>query len=129
MLPEEQGRFCLKCTKSVVDFSGKNKDEIKSFFQEATGKVCGRFSSDQLEKPETGFFHLPQKRLGRFAAAIYLVFGALLFSSCRESSHTLGKTSVEYVKGDVLPEEIKGEVEVPDSMDISPDFRVDLTKD
>lgn len=97
MLPERQGRFCLKCTKTVIDFSQKSKEEIKSFFKEKTGKVCGRFSTDQLEKPKPLFsLAYPAQRIGKFALAIYLVFGTLLFSC----SNT--KPEPEHLKGDVI---------------------------
>ncbi|MGV3631311.1 MAG: hypothetical protein ACO1O6_08895 [Bacteroidota bacterium] len=103
MLPEEQGRFCLKCTKTVVDFSVKSKEEITSFLKEATGKVCGRFAPGQLyEKPKPFFSRLyPVQRIGKFALALYLVFGTMLFS-CSDKSRTLGEPNVEHVKGDVV---------------------------
>lgn len=77
MLPEEKGHFCLKCSKTVVDFSNKSKNEIKSFFKESTERVCGRFKNDQLYnyRKEISSFQIK-----RFLAAIYLVFGAFLFS-------------------------------------------------
>ncbi|MFN5415511.1 MAG: hypothetical protein ACK5B9_00535 [Flavobacteriia bacterium] len=113
MLPEDQGRFCLKCTKTVVDFSQKSKDEIKSFFKEATGKVCGRFASDQIESQKKSSFSFLQKRMTKFAMALYLVFGGFLFTSCSNNSGTLGEPNVEHIKGDVvqdIPEETMGKV-------------------
>lgn len=122
MLPEEQGRFCLKCTKTVVDFSVKSKEEIKSFFREATGKVCGRFAPDQLyQKPKPAFSPLyPVQRIGKFAWALYLVFGAMLFS-CSDKSQTLGEPKVEHIKGDVLEVETPpkiGKVKVDDPAEL-----------
>ncbi|MES2588600.1 MAG: hypothetical protein V4622_06420 [Bacteroidota bacterium] len=101
-----QGRFCLKCTKTVVDFSQKTKDEIKSFFQETTGKVCGRFQTNQLDSPKKTIFPLffNVKRIQKFAFALYLVFGTFLFTSCSKNTGTLGEPNVEYLKGDVLPD-------------------------
>lgn len=113
MLPEVQGRFCLKCTKTVVDFSLKSEDEIKSFFQETTGKVCGKFSLDQIEKPKLNSFSFLHKRLTKFAIALYLVFGGFLFTSCSNNTGTLGEPNVEHVKGDVvgmIDEPLQGEV-------------------
>ena len=49
MTPNEQGAFCGKCVKTVVDFSTKTIDEIKDFFNSTTEeKVCGRFETTQL---------------------------------------------------------------------------------
>lgn len=95
MLPEEQGRFCLKCTKTVVDFSKKTKEEVHAFFRETTEKVCGRFESSQLEQTKTtilpSFINIT--RTQKFAFALYLVFGSFLFS-CSENNnqnHTVGE--------------------------------------
>ena len=45
MTPNEKGAFCSACQKTVLDFSKKTVDEIKSFFVELpkTETVCGRF--------------------------------------------------------------------------------------
>lgn len=113
MLPEDKGRFCLKCTKTVVDFTQKSKDEIKSFFKETSGKVCGRFLSNQIESPKIISFVFLHKRMTKFVIALYLVFGGLLFTSCSDKSGTLGEPNVEHVKGDVvqdIPEETIGKV-------------------
>lgn len=50
MTPNEKGAFCLACQKTVVDFSEKTTEEIKSFFSSIskTEKVCGRFKEEQL---------------------------------------------------------------------------------
>ena len=82
MLPEDQGRFCLKCTKTVVDFSNKTKEEVHAFFRETTEKVCGRFESSQLEQVKTRILpsFLNVTRTQKFAFALYLVFGSFLFS-------------------------------------------------
>lgn len=85
MTPNEQGSFCSKCCKTVVDFTTKTADEIKNYFQEKVGqKTCGRFRGDQLSQPQ----HSPlfNFRMRRFAAALWLVFGTLLFTSCQKNS-------------------------------------------
>ena len=49
MTPNEQGAFCGKCVKTVVDFSHKSIEEIKEFFiGKQNEKVCGRFEKTQL---------------------------------------------------------------------------------
>ena len=98
MLPEDQGRFCLKCTKTVVDFTQKSKDEIKSFFSEATGKVCGRFAANQIEVAKTPAFSFLHRRMTKFAMALYLVFGGFLFTSCSENKVPLGEVVVDQVE-------------------------------
>jgi hypothetical protein len=95
MLPEEQGRFCLKCSKTVIDFSKKSKDEITAFFKEASGKICGKFTIHQIEKPKS--FSILNKRIAKFAVALYFVFGGFLFTSCSENKGTLGEPKVEHI--------------------------------
>jgi len=109
MLPEEKGRFCLKCTKTVVDFSNQSKDQIKSFFKESTGKVCGRFSLNQVESPKVSTLAVFKKRMAKFAIALYLVFGGFLFSC--------GNARSGYIQGDVAQEDqvLQGKVVVQDT--------------
>lgn len=49
MLPEEQGRHCLSCCKTVVDFSGWEADRILTYLQDRKEeRVCGRFNTEQV---------------------------------------------------------------------------------
>lgn len=50
MTPDETGRFCNSCTKSVVDFSNMKAQEIQEYFiKNQRQKVCGRFKTEQLD--------------------------------------------------------------------------------
>jgi len=82
MSPEAQGRFCGKCCKVVIDFTGKSPEEIRDMLSARAGeRVCGRVrNSDLAASPRRSRLHFS---LVRFAAALYLVFGSMLFmSSC-----------------------------------------------
>jgi len=50
MISEEKGNFCTTCEKTVIDFTNLSDKEIYLFFQKNTGKVCGKFNSDQLDR-------------------------------------------------------------------------------
>jgi hypothetical protein len=50
MMPEEKGRFCSSCSKTVVDFSLMSDKEILAYLAEAGSHTCGRFSPDQLKR-------------------------------------------------------------------------------
>jgi hypothetical protein len=103
MLPSENGRFCLNCQKTVVDFSSKTKAEIKAFFNQATGKICGRFKSTQLTEKKN--HKLPKKRCQLFLLALYGVFGSFLFTSCSEApskKHLTGKVKIEHTEQDSI---------------------------
>lgn len=50
MTPEETGRFCNSCAKSVVDFTNMKAPEIQEYFIKNKGqKVCGRFKTEQID--------------------------------------------------------------------------------
>jgi hypothetical protein len=50
MSPSHEGRYCVSCQKSVVDFSSMSDKDIFQYMQQATHAVCGRFNDDQLQK-------------------------------------------------------------------------------
>lgn len=48
MTPEDKGRHCLVCQKTVIDFTQLTDTEILSYFQQKPTGVCGRFRPEQL---------------------------------------------------------------------------------
>jgi hypothetical protein len=50
MQPDEKGRYCLSCRKSVVDFTEMTDQEVYSHLAQSSGKVCGRLRPTQLRK-------------------------------------------------------------------------------
>jgi hypothetical protein len=50
MTPNEQGRHCMSCQKTVVDFTLMSDQEILDHIARASSSVCGRFNNDQLNK-------------------------------------------------------------------------------
>jgi CarboxypepD_reg-like domain/Secretion system C-terminal sorting domain len=50
MTPNEQGRHCMSCQKTVVDFSIMSDKEILNYISTASSSVCGRFDNGQLNK-------------------------------------------------------------------------------
>ena len=90
MTPKEKGRFCQSCSKTVVDFTKKSKEEIQQYLSENFGNsVCGHFRREQLdtvtlEIPESAFHqNLSFQRL--FLLALLIVMGTTLFS-CQNSN-------------------------------------------
>jgi hypothetical protein len=60
MSPVSEGRFCLLCNKTVVDFSTMSTEEIMCYFADSEGKsICGHFYKDQLSEDHSNY----QKRL------------------------------------------------------------------
>lgn len=97
MTAAEQGRFCGKCCKTVIDFSSKTNDEILSILKsKQSERVCGHFNTEQVNLPQTVTISLLQN--GRqisfrniFLLSLFIVFGTTLFS-CRDANNrTIGK--------------------------------------
>jgi hypothetical protein len=100
MAPKQQGAFCGKCVKTVVDFSSKSIEEIKNFFESKQNeKICGRFETTQLTTLSFDSFFNGFKGFNftkRFAAILYFTFGMWLFGVTSASAQTQ-----EHTKGDV----------------------------
>lgn len=86
MTPDETGRHCSICAKSVVDFTSMSDEEVKHFFlhKKKEERVCGRFKQTQLSNIT---IELPQNILSirmplwkKFLAACLIAFSATLFS-------------------------------------------------
>ena len=101
MTPNQQGAFCEKCLKTVVDFSTKSVSEIKDFFNATQEqKVCGRFETEQLTNLSFDHFYAQFKRFHfskRLAVIVCFTFGTWLFESNNASAQTI-KGDVAYIQ-------------------------------
>lgn len=86
MTPDNTGRHCSACSKSVIDFTVMSDEEVKYFFlnKKEEEKVCGRFKQTQLhrivvELPQN-IFHMQMPLWKKFLAACLVVFSTTLFS-------------------------------------------------
>jgi hypothetical protein len=50
MTPNEKGKFCGACAKTVVDFTNYSDEEIIGYFKKDKGNTCGRFTHNQLQQ-------------------------------------------------------------------------------
>src|ERR1700744_4795574 len=86
MTANEQGRHCRRCCKTVVDFTGREPQEIVQYLQTHQGHgVCGRFVSAQINTPvpaaEAITQHIFNSSLSyckKIAALIVVTFGILV---------------------------------------------------
>lgn len=75
MSPREQGRHCEVCSKTVIDFSGMQNEEIVSYLtNRSSGGVCGRFKESQLAVPQRPVFN----------ELVYNIIDSRLFSYARK---------------------------------------------
>lgn len=94
MSPNHQGRFCGKCSKIVIDFTKKTTQEILDFLKARKGEdICGKLRPSATLRMTRTF--QPQARI--FAAALYFVFGSMLFTACGPSEHEepVGKVGID----------------------------------
>ncbi|MEO8515409.1 MAG: hypothetical protein ABI426_01625 [Flavobacterium sp.] len=99
MSPDETGKFCGSCVKSVVDFTNMNVSEIQDYFIINDGKnVCGRFKNTQVNKFN---LEIPQSVLNQkmpfrkaFLLMLFVVMGSTLFSCKNNDGSTLGEVAV-----------------------------------
>ena len=103
MTPDGNGRFCLSCSKTVVDFTAMLPDEIQHFFiQNQNNKICGRFRKSQLDSitiqipsrvlyAQTNYYKM-------FLLALFVAMGTTLFSCADKEGNKKKIDKVEVVK-------------------------------
>lgn len=97
MKPDEKGKFCKVCSKSVIDFSNKSDAEVHNILHENKDKkVCGHFKTTQVNRPLK--YTVPIQQLPSslsptkaFAIALFFVFGTLLFSCTDNNGKEINK--------------------------------------
>jgi len=95
MKPVDDGRFCLSCQKSVVDFTLMSDAEIINFFKKpSTGSVCGRFQGDQLNRD----IQLPRKSLPWIKYFFQFTLPAFLISMKADAQKGKPQIITEIVK-------------------------------
>ncbi|WP_299271850.1 energy transducer TonB [uncultured Psychroserpens sp.] len=103
MTPNEKGRFCQSCSKTVVDFTKMNTNEVQEFIHEHKHhRICGHIRQNQLDAvnlqiSETVFeqtmsFHK------LFLLALLLAMGTSLFSCSDDNGQAKKIESVEIIK-------------------------------
>jgi hypothetical protein len=85
MTPNEQGRFCDTCAKTVVDFSVMSDEAIQNYIAANYGeKMCGRFRTSQIQRividlPQN-IFHIQVPYWKKFLVVFLICFGGSFFS-------------------------------------------------
>lgn len=123
MLPDDKGKFCNSCSKSVFDFSNKTDNEIKDILiAHKDQKVCGHFKKTQINRPlniTIDLNHLPKNMsvTKMFTIALFITFGTFLFSCTDNMGKTVGEISiVEPIKDkkeDIEKMAVLGQIQAP----------------
>ncbi|ANH80779.1 hypothetical protein A8C56_07115 [Niabella ginsenosidivorans] len=111
MTPNEKGRFCGTCCKTVIDFTGMTPVEIVTFLTEqASKKICGRFTDQQLTTEydadlQTATMHIVQSGwpvLKKMTAVFILIFALSQQMKAQHSTDALQPAAVTKFTGKVL---------------------------
>ena len=82
MLPNEKGRYCLDCSKTVIDFTNFTDEAIKEYFTINQQSTCGRFYKKQLDRITIRIpGYVLQKKLPRwkqFLLLLLICFGSMV---------------------------------------------------
>ncbi|MGC5743458.1 TonB-dependent receptor plug domain-containing protein [Chryseobacterium sp. NFX27] len=76
MTPEEKGRFCSVCSKTVRDFTIASDEEIMEVFSDPSENICGNFYESQLNR-NLQYSYLNSVFV-KFAAGFILTTGGLV---------------------------------------------------
>ncbi len=118
MTPEEKGRHCSLCSKTVIDFTQMEKKEIqlelKRYF--ASGQsICGHFTAKDVDEivveVPVQLFSKPMGFYKQFALALLVVMGTSLLSC------TNNKGEKDKLKEVVVTENVRGIDTISNSMD------------
>lgn len=103
MTPKESGRFCMSCSKTVVDFTSMLPEEIQHFFiQNKNDKICGRFRKSQLDsitiQIPNRILHTQTNYYKMFLLALFVAMGTTLFSCQNKDGNKQKIEKIEVVK-------------------------------
>ncbi|TWI02394.1 hypothetical protein IQ05_00645 [Flavobacterium tiangeerense] len=103
MTPNDQGRFCMSCAKTVVDFTAMLPEEVQHFFiQNQSQNICGRMKKSQLDSITIQIpSHLLYKQTQyhkMFLLALFITMGSTLFSCADKNGNKQKIDAVEVVE-------------------------------
>ncbi|AWK04158.1 hypothetical protein HYN56_07900 [Flavobacterium crocinum] len=107
MTPKDNGRFCMSCSKTVVDFTSMLPEEIQQYFS-SHKNVCGRLKNEQLGKiniqipSQIVYSQIHYRKM--FLLALFITMGTTLFS-CQDKDGNKQKIDNVEVVEDVKPEQ------------------------
>ena len=102
MTPNDQGRFCISCAKTVVDFTAMFPEEVRHFFiQNQNQNICGRMRKSQLDSitiqiPNRALYIQTQYHK-IFLLAMFIVMGTTLFSCTDKNGNKQKIDKIEVV--------------------------------
>ncbi len=98
MSATEKGRFCASCTKEVVDFTHKKKEDIIEYLEnyKGDGQTCGQFHPSQIDK--VGKTYINSSIYKRIGISFLALLGVFSVKNANAQKPKMGKVAI---KGDV----------------------------
>jgi hypothetical protein len=104
MTPTATGKFCAACEKNVTDFTSMTDNEILSFLENHTGKLCGQLRGSQLNRV------IVQTKLQGRNYRLNAFFAALLFAGGAGSLMAQAPAQPPYIPNVVIEKHPTGPV-------------------
>ncbi len=116
MTPNEKGRFCQSCSKTVVDFTNMTTDDIQDFIHNNKHqRICGHIKQSQLDtinlKVSQSVFDQTLSFHKIFLLALLLAMGTTIFSCADEKGNTKKIESIELIDTKTDTIEKMGEID------------------
>ena len=100
MTPQEKGRFCLVCSKTVRDFTNDYDDEMLDFFSEPASKnTCGNFYESQLNRNMQ--YSFINSLLSKFAVGFILTATGIVSLNAQEKD-SIKKSFLSSLQGEMI---------------------------
>ena len=85
MSPNEKGRYCNACAKTVVDFSVMSDEAVQHYIINNYGKqICGHFKNTQVQRITidlpANIFRIQLPSWKKFFIAFLIIYGSTFFS-------------------------------------------------
>jgi hypothetical protein len=107
MTPDEKGRFCSACSKTVRDFTAAADEEIAETFSGTAELVCGRFNTSQLNR-DLQYSYI-NSLFAKFAVGFVLTAGGFVSVQAQQAECKTDTVKNTRVKGKVVPGVIKND--------------------
>lgn len=116
MTPNEKGRFCQSCSKTVVDFTNMTTDDIQDFIHNNKHqRICGHIKQSQLDtinlKVSQSVFDQTLSFHKILLLALLLAMGTTIFSCADEKGNTKKIESIELIDTKTDTIEKMGEID------------------
>ena len=111
MMPEEKGRFCQVCSKSVRDFTTATDLEIMTDLAE-NPNICASFRPDQLDRNLS--YSFLNALFVKFAVGFVLTSGGIVSAQTQpKANHSVKTASPTKITGEVVQVQVPKATPVP----------------